>query len=345
MKKKGGLFVIFQLATRILLCSFLLIFAVTVTAHFHRPLRTYEKTSVNPMRNQTVVIFGDSVSYGETRRNTISEYSYLPSSMNYLGAKKVINRSIPGSGIMVNHGFGYSWQNILYAIQKYEKDVKKADIVIIAAGRNDTVIPNMHDYQLKTNLTNDLEEIKKINKNARIYGILPWDGLAAEPDKKKSDYHSKITETGYTLNRVADILAEVYQQNDVYYFDPRKSTEEFNHVREEDFGDGLTHPSDLMFKKMSGAMINWFTAGNTIKMRRDIKIKSGAYMYQSAYDALVKDHDQATLINEEKKMFCSNNLEYNGKYIVTVYQSESDFKKAKNPSYVYLSQTDAMRFK
>ncbi|BDR56778.1 SGNH/GDSL hydrolase family protein [Xylocopilactobacillus apis] len=341
---KKGLQLLLQLATRIMICAFLLFFSLTLIAQFHKPLHTYEKTSVNPIRNQKIVIFGDSVSYGETRQNVISKYNYLPLAAKYLDAKSVKNFSIPGSGIMVNLGEGYTWQNILYAIKKNKNKVKEADIVIISAGRNDTVVPNLHKYQLETNLQNDINEIKKINKSAKIYGILPWDGLA-EVDQVKSDYKIKKNPNGFTLTKVADILAEVYQKNNIYFFDPRKSTEEWENTRRSQFGDGRTHPTDLTYKKMASTMINWLTIGGTIKIDHQVKIKSNARLYQTAYDALVKNENESKQISSEKTMYCSNNIQYNGKYIITVYKNKSDCESAKNGLYVNADETDVMESK
>lgn len=327
----------FQLITRILLGGFLILFSLTLIAHFHQPLHTYEKTNVNPIKNQRIVIFGDSVSYGETKRNTISKYSYLPLAAKYLKAKEVRNLSVPGSGIMVNHGEGYTWENVLATIKKHQQAVKDADIVIIAAGRNDTVIPELHDYQLKINLQNDLDLIKKINSKAIIYGILPWDGLAFDANKKISDYQISQNKAGFTLTHVADVLAQVYRANDVYFFDPRKSTEEWQHPTANQFGDGLTHPSDETFKKMAATMINWFTYGNTIKVNRKVVISPQVRLYRTAYDALEKNKSQTKLIREKRTMYCTHNVQYNGKYLATVYQNKSDAKKAKNARYVHLS--------
>lgn len=345
MKKKSGLHLIFQFIIRILFCSFLLFFSITLIAHLHHPLHTYEKTSVNPIKNQSIVIFGDSVSYGEKYLNTVSKYSYLPLAADYLGAKKVNNFSIPGSGIMANFEEGYTWQNIECAIKEHKEDVKKADIVIIAGGRNDTVVHNLKKYQLEINLTNQIKLIRKLNPEVTIYGIIPWDGLTVDPNRKISDYHIKKTKSGLTLTRVADILGEVYQKNDVLFFDPRKSTEEWKHTRVSDFGDGLTHPSDLMFRKMASAIINWFTMGNTLPIKEHIKVKGDSYLYQSPYDALVKDSRHAKKIKNETTMYCSNNIEYNGKYIVTVYESEDDYLKAKNPRYIETDRTNAVEVK
>lgn len=327
----------FQLITRILLCGFLLFFSLTLVAHFHKPLHTFEKTNVNPIKDQNVLIFGDSVSYGETKRNTISEFSYLPLVTKYLKAKSVKNLSVPGSGIMVNHEEGYTWENILATIKSHSQAVRKANIIIIAAGRNDTVIPNLHDYQLKINLQNDIDLIKKLNPQAVIYGILPWDGLTFDSNRKISDYHIIHSNNSFTLTQVADVLAEVYRSNKIYFFDPRKSTEEWQHPVANQFGDGLTHPSDLTFKKMASTIINWFTFGNVIKINKEIVVLPNVKLYVTPYDGLVKDKKYTKINHYRTKMYCTNNIQYNGKYLATVYHSKRDAKKSRNPYYVHLS--------
>lgn len=123
---------------------------------------------------KTLVTIGDSITYGRYTDeyngtfydNNCFPYGYYASKIAHFNYKSV---SIPGAKI-VRGKKEVSW--IFYQVRKHQDIIKQASVITIKIGVNDFLkMDNLN--QIASQLSVLIDEIRAINPNAQLLGILP----------------------------------------------------------------------------------------------------------------------------------------------------------------------------
>lgn len=193
-------------------------------------LKSFLKTkkSRNDWTNMNVIVFGDSIVAGQELVREETPYRdvvYAKLASYYLNAHKLENFAETGTGQFKGQhnldrlaGWTHSFEG---SIAHYKRDIKQADVALIAYGNNDWKQPNpdgsLHGLtEVKDKLRQNINRIRAINPKIQLVGVI--ETLAFR--KHQPAWHLKGP-NGFTYADMVAAYIEVYEEQDVAVFDIR----------------------------------------------------------------------------------------------------------------------------
>lgn len=210
--------------------------------------------AVKSLRGMNVVAFGDSLTYGQTKNQaTRAKQPYIDKAVTTLGGN-VTNRGMQGTGLFRG---AKSKHNLGAEISKNRALLRHANVVTIGMGTNDYALiddnKRKHSLpELKKQLAKNIKQIKKLNKNVRIIGILPTNRFNAQG---KSLYNS-VGKNGFSLNQLSDAYKKIYQKHGVAVLDWRKTNQTVI-KKPQQLADRKTHPSQKTYNAMAKVLVKF----------------------------------------------------------------------------------------
>lgn len=193
-------------------------------------LKSFLKTkkSRNDWKNMNVIVFGDSIVAGQELVREETPYRdvvYAKLASYYLNAHKLENFAETGTGQFKGQhnldrlaGWTHSFEG---SIAHYKRDIKQADVALIAYGNNDWKQPNpdgsLHDLtDVKDKLRQNINRIRAINPKIQLVGVI--ETLAFR--KHQPAWHLEGP-NGFTYADMVVAYIEVYKEQGVAVFDIR----------------------------------------------------------------------------------------------------------------------------
>lgn len=182
----------------------------------------------NDWTNKNIIVFGDSIVAGQELIREETPYRdvvYVKLASYYLNAHKLENFAETGTGQFKGQhnldrltGWIHSFEG---SIQHYSRDIKQADVIIIAYGNNDWKQPNpdgsVHTLEdVKNKLRRNILHIRKINHKIQFVGVLETMAFR----NHKPAWHLEGL-NGFTYQEMLSAFVEVYQECNVPIFDIR----------------------------------------------------------------------------------------------------------------------------
>lgn len=193
-------------------------------------LKTFikQRTPRNDWTNMNVIVFGDSIVAGQELVREETPYRdvvYAKLASYYLNAHKLENFAETGTGQFKGQhnldrlaGWTHSFEG---SIAHYKRDIKQADVALIAYGNNDWKQPNpdgsLHTLtEVKDKLRQNINYIRSINHKIQLVGVI--ETLAFRKHQPAWDLKGP---NGFTYADMVAAYIEVYKQQGVAVFDIR----------------------------------------------------------------------------------------------------------------------------
>lgn len=188
----------------------------------------FNKNNYSDWTNKNIIVFGDSIVAGQELVREETPYRdivYAKLASYYLHAHKLENFAETGTGQFKGQhrldklaGWTHSFEG---SIAHYQKEIKDAQVVLIAYGNNDWKQPNpdgtLHSLdEVKDKLRSNIQHIRQINHNIQLVGILETIAFR----KYKPAWNLKGP-NGFTYAEMLSAFTEVYQECQIPIFDIR----------------------------------------------------------------------------------------------------------------------------
>lgn len=190
-------------------------------------LRCYGVT-YNDWTGQDIIVFGDSIVAGQELVKEETPYRdvvYAKLASYYLHAHKLENFAETGTGQFKGQhnldklaGWIHSFEG---SVKHYSKEIKQADVALIAFGNNDWKQPNsdgsLHTLaEVKDKLRYNIRNIRRYNHKIQLVGVI--ETLAF---RKHQTAWQLVGPNGFTYADMVAAYLEVYQEQQVSIFDIR----------------------------------------------------------------------------------------------------------------------------
>ena len=190
--------------------------------------KLFNKNNYSDWTNKNIIVFGDSIVAGQELVREETPYRdvvYAKVASYYLHAHMLENFAETGTGQFKGQhhldklaGWTHSFEG---SIVHYQKEIKNAQVILIAYGNNDWKQPNsdgtLHSLdEVKDKLRSNIQHIRKINHNIQLVGILETMAFR----KYKPAWNLKGP-NGFTYAEMLNAFTEVYKESQIPIFDIR----------------------------------------------------------------------------------------------------------------------------